>query len=267
MIEVPTCGIYSIVCNANGNSYIGSSKNIEKRWKKHKWELSKGIHHSSRLQRSWLKYGDSKFEFMVIESSSATGLFRLEQDYLDTFSPAFNMAKVAGTCAGVKRSPAECAAISERMKQLSPSEVKSRHDKMRATMATPEFRKRRSETAKRALADPVIREAMLLRMATMHAKAEYREAVNKGLRASFLRPERKAAIKAAAANRGVGTNWRTKHAEGNRARRSVPDDTVRTILRLRADGVGATEIGNRTGVKLSSVKNIIHGNSYKDVCL
>ena len=267
LFATPTCGIYTIVCKKTGKEYIGSSKDIPKRWKKHKWELSRGFHHSSKLQRAWGKYGASEFEFIVIKGSHQDELLTLEQSYIESRKPAFNMASVAGTCTGVKRTVEQRKVMSDRMKALSDEDRAKRVAKMRKTMATAEFKNKRSEASKRAHRDPIFRDAMLCRMAKMHANEDYKLALAEGRRKSFLRPETRAAMKAAAANRGAGTNWYTKHKEGLRAYRSVPDETVRTILRLRTESVGATEISNRTGVKLSSVKNIIHGNSYKDVSL
>ena len=59
-------GIYRILNRVNGNCYIGSSLNIEKRYKHH---LSTLRHNSSRcsiLQKAFNKYGEDNFEFQVL---------------------------------------------------------------------------------------------------------------------------------------------------------------------------------------------------------
>ena len=59
-------GIYRILNKINGNCYIGSSLNVEKRYKHH---LSTLRHNSSRcsiLQKAFNKYGEDNFEFQVI---------------------------------------------------------------------------------------------------------------------------------------------------------------------------------------------------------
>lgn len=59
--------IYKIECLLDGKVYIGQTKNKQKRWDEHKYELRRGIHHSIHLQRAWSKYGEKNFSFAVIE--------------------------------------------------------------------------------------------------------------------------------------------------------------------------------------------------------
>ena len=62
-----TAGIYIIQCKATGKVYVGSSENIEKRWLQHKYSLKKNTHHSKKLQNAWNKYGETEFEFQIVE--------------------------------------------------------------------------------------------------------------------------------------------------------------------------------------------------------
>ncbi len=62
-----TMGIYKIENKVNGKIYIGSSKNIENRWKKHKYDLRSNNHHSEHMQNAWNKYGKENFIFKIIE--------------------------------------------------------------------------------------------------------------------------------------------------------------------------------------------------------
>ena len=64
------CGIYVIRNIVNDNIYIGSSVNIKKRFCQHRNSLRKNKHHNKYLQRSWNKYGEENFEFVVIEHHS-----------------------------------------------------------------------------------------------------------------------------------------------------------------------------------------------------
>ena len=59
------CGIYKITNNINNKFYIGSSKNITKRFKEHKWRLKNNKHPNNKLQNSWNKYGEENFKFEV----------------------------------------------------------------------------------------------------------------------------------------------------------------------------------------------------------
>ena len=47
--------------------YIGQSTDIKKRWTQHLIDLNGGYHHNCYLQRAWNKYGESNFEFIVLE--------------------------------------------------------------------------------------------------------------------------------------------------------------------------------------------------------
>lgn len=60
-------GIYEIVHIASGNRYVGSGRSVYDRWSSHKKKLRRNQHHSPHLQRAWNKYGESAFEFRVIE--------------------------------------------------------------------------------------------------------------------------------------------------------------------------------------------------------
>src|SRR6188508_1235746 len=46
-------GIYLITCTQNGRQYVGSSKDIAYRWRKHREKLSSGRHWNRYLQRAW----------------------------------------------------------------------------------------------------------------------------------------------------------------------------------------------------------------------
>jgi group I intron endonuclease len=113
-----TSGIYQIRCLANGKVYIGSAVHIAKRWGDHRNDLARGVHHSCRLQRAWLKYGAAQFVFEVLEIvSNKANLIRIEQGYLDRIRPAdptvgFNNSPTAGSNLGIRLSPQARAKLS-----------------------------------------------------------------------------------------------------------------------------------------------------------
>ncbi len=82
-------GIYKITNKITGKFYIGSTKDIDKRWYDHKRELQLNIHKNPKLQHSWNFYGEDKFEFLILEEiePDQIKLFEREQYYLDTFKP------------------------------------------------------------------------------------------------------------------------------------------------------------------------------------
>jgi len=80
-------GVYQIKNTINNKIYIGSSKDIERRWKEHKKQLNKENHHSYKLQRDWTEFGEDKFIFEIIDKVNEDQLKEYEQYWLDTLIP------------------------------------------------------------------------------------------------------------------------------------------------------------------------------------
>lgn len=92
-------GIYQIKNKINNKVYIGSSKNISKRFKDHKKNLQSGNHWNIILQRSWDKYKRNSFVFELIEETKSLEreeLLALEQKYLDSTKNKYNIAPASG---------------------------------------------------------------------------------------------------------------------------------------------------------------------------
>lgn len=61
-------GIYSIVNNINGYTYIGQTRqSFHRRYLHHRWKLRSGTHDNQHLQNAWNLYGEDAFSFIVIE--------------------------------------------------------------------------------------------------------------------------------------------------------------------------------------------------------
>lgn len=87
MAKKKICGVYKILNTINGKFYIGSSKDIESRWRQHKDALNQEKHGNPHLQCAWNKYKPHSFVFEIIEECSPEVQFEREQYYLDTLSP------------------------------------------------------------------------------------------------------------------------------------------------------------------------------------
>jgi len=96
--------IYRITCHTNGKIYIGSAIDARNRFYKHRLALDKGKHHSSHLQRSYVKYGATNFSFEILVFVDKKDLITTEQKYIDELKPEFNMNPVAGSNLGRKMS-------------------------------------------------------------------------------------------------------------------------------------------------------------------
>lgn len=109
--------------------YIGSSFNIEHRWKVHKLHLTKGIHPNNYLQNAWNKYGSDAFEFIIIEIVDKVKVRDYEQNWIDNLNCViplgYNIYKTAGSPLGYKHTKASL----EKMIGVKKS------DKVRANMS------------------------------------------------------------------------------------------------------------------------------------
>lgn len=86
-------GIYCIENLKNNIKYIGLSRNIEQRWKQHKYKLKSGTHNNTYLQNAWNKYGEDNFHFYILEECSQEELNNKEQhwiNYYDTYYNGYN---------------------------------------------------------------------------------------------------------------------------------------------------------------------------------
>lgn len=89
-------GIYQIRNKTTDQAYIGSSKDINNRWRNHKQMLRLDQHHCIHLQRAWNKYAELNFIFEVIEVCNEENLLVREQHYLDVVEKKYNSSPIAG---------------------------------------------------------------------------------------------------------------------------------------------------------------------------
>lgn len=79
------CGVYMIRSKIDNKIYIGSSCRVYYRFHEHKRRLRRGAHTNNHLQNAWDMYGESNFEFLVMDTvSNRDELFKWEQLWLDT---------------------------------------------------------------------------------------------------------------------------------------------------------------------------------------
>lgn len=66
MKELEVSGVYKILCLVNGKFYIGSSKNIQKRWYEHWDETERAKTKNQMMYDDMRKYGKDNFRIYVI---------------------------------------------------------------------------------------------------------------------------------------------------------------------------------------------------------
>lgn len=85
--------IYKIINKVTGDVYIGQTKNFSKRCTQHLLALRKNMHHSVYLQRAYNKYGESQFEFSVIETlTNSKELNKREYYHINRLKAKYNSA-------------------------------------------------------------------------------------------------------------------------------------------------------------------------------
>lgn len=90
-----SCGVYEIRNTINGHRYIGSSVDIERRWKSHVRKLNNNKHENNILIRAWNKYGKKSFEFNILAHCPKESLLNFEQIFLNEESCEYNIANCA----------------------------------------------------------------------------------------------------------------------------------------------------------------------------
>ena len=97
--------IYAIVNQTTRDMYVGSAMVVNRRWSAHRRALAKQCHHSSRLQRAHDKYGETHFDWEIIECvADKSKLIEREQFWINFFAPAYNGRLVANSPLGTKHS-------------------------------------------------------------------------------------------------------------------------------------------------------------------
>ena len=83
-----TCGIYKIENNINHKVYIGQSRNIERRWQRHK--IADGDY---TIHKALQKYGIENFTFSILEECDVNDLDEREIywiEYFDSYHKGYN---------------------------------------------------------------------------------------------------------------------------------------------------------------------------------
>ena len=83
--------IYMIYTLHNDTFYIGSAKNLKRRFSRHESKLKTNKHHSSYMQKVYNKYGEGNFYYLVLEITDdlvEKEIYWIE--YLDSYKNGYN---------------------------------------------------------------------------------------------------------------------------------------------------------------------------------
>nr|YP_009240575.1 GIY-YIG endonuclease [Pyronema omphalodes]AMO66547.1 GIY-YIG endonuclease [Pyronema omphalodes] len=100
-------GIYMFVNKSTGDTYVGSSANLGRRFGdyfKFSYVQREMKSNNSRIYRALSKYGYSGFQLDILEYCDPKILREREQHYIDFLKPTYNILKIAGSFLGFNHS-------------------------------------------------------------------------------------------------------------------------------------------------------------------
>lgn len=125
------CGVYTITNRRTGRVYIGSSVDVVKRLRDHRYALRTGTHKNSRLQHSFTKYGEDTFDFEVLEVVPSEFLRSTEQFWVNMCAACnpkhgYNIMPNTALVAGTRRSKTTKSRISQGMRRFHGEQAHKR---------------------------------------------------------------------------------------------------------------------------------------------
>ena len=89
-------GVYKITNTATGDFYIGSSKNVKRRWENHKCPSALNKHPNNQMYHDIQKYGIEKFVFEILTEVEPEHLKETEQQFIEKMHPTYNSNRANG---------------------------------------------------------------------------------------------------------------------------------------------------------------------------
>jgi group I intron endonuclease len=208
-----TCGVYKLETD-NGEIYVGSSKNIEKRIKEHVYTCRKKIHKNDRIQRAFL----NGFGHKILIVCAPADLFLYEQICIDALNPSLNISMTAG----------EQDFNGEIRKRMSEGSRKRWSDpEQRRKMSLAQTGKKHSDVTKRKISQnskrflsSEIGKQHLSRLARMSAERgaseETRKKMSERAQGRIISPEARKKMSIAAKGRRLSSEHKAKISEGGK---------------------------------------------------
>ena len=91
-----TCGVYKITNTITGDFYIGSSKDVKRRWNEHKRPSYWKRLPNSPMYYDMQKYGIDKFDFQILAEVEPEQLKEKEQQLIEMLKPTYNNINAKG---------------------------------------------------------------------------------------------------------------------------------------------------------------------------
>ena len=88
--------VYKITNTVTNDFYIGSSKDVKKRWRDHKCPSRWNDNPNNPLYQDMKKYGVDKFEFQILAEVEESSLKEAEQQFIEKLKPTYNQMNANG---------------------------------------------------------------------------------------------------------------------------------------------------------------------------
>ena len=88
--------VYKIVNTVTGDFYVGSSKDVKRRWKAHKEPSVWSRHPNNKMYQEMQQYGVDKFEFQILVPVMPEYLTQVEQECIEMLNPTYNRINAKG---------------------------------------------------------------------------------------------------------------------------------------------------------------------------
>jgi group I intron endonuclease len=105
------CGVYKWTNLVTGESYVGSSISLTKRFRDYYKESKRLV-----IYNAILKHGYNNFSLDILEYCCPNKVIEREQYYIDLLKPEYNILKMAGSCLGYKHTKETKKLLSDKLK-------------------------------------------------------------------------------------------------------------------------------------------------------
>lgn len=96
MYKEKISAVYQIKNVITGEIYVGSSKDLKRRWVAHKCPSRWKDNPNNKLYQDFQKYGLDKFEFLILAPVEPEHLRQVEQEFIDMLKPTYNNIRSKG---------------------------------------------------------------------------------------------------------------------------------------------------------------------------
>ncbi len=287
--KIDKSGIYCIKNLVNNKVYIGSAVNFNKRFYEHSWELNKNIHHNIYLQRSFNKYGESNFEFIILEyTEKIENLRGAEQKWMNDLNVldveyGYNICTKAENSSGYRHTEETIEKMREIAKNRPPV---SKETKIKISKASkdrkhkPETIERFKEIAKNRLPMSEETKKKISESKKDHiVSEETRKKIGDANKGRVLSEESRENMSKSAKGRVKSKEHRKNLSESLKGNKNalghnkgekngnakLTEEDVLEIRELIKDGISNTAIAKMYGIGVTTISNIKIGKTWKHV--